>query len=204
MGRKRKASLPWCYYCEREFEDEKVLLLHQKAKHFKCGSCNKQYPNIGAMKSHALKSHGENVLKVRGVAWRGDGWAQRGWRRWARARGVTCARRTRAAAAVGCCARRSAPAASQKLCRACVRSSAALRACRTGAQREAGARQLRRQRGGHGRHPRRRVRGCARRAARGCHAPACANTTHAPKPWQPTLSAVCIIRARWGAHALPR
>jgi hypothetical protein len=69
MGRKRKAAaLPWCYYCEREFEDDKVLLLHQKAKHFKCGSCNKQFLNIGAMKSHALKSHGENVLKARARA----------------------------------------------------------------------------------------------------------------------------------------
>ena len=92
MGRKRKAALPFCYYCSREFEDEKVrrntrsaacvhsleqrrstraarcpqvLLQHQKAKHFRCGSCNKQWPNIGAMKLHALKSHGETVLKVR-------------------------------------------------------------------------------------------------------------------------------------------
>ena len=27
---------PWCYYCERTFADEKVLVDHQKAKHFKC------------------------------------------------------------------------------------------------------------------------------------------------------------------------
>jgi len=31
MG-KRKALRPWCYYCGRDFEDEKVLMLHQKAK----------------------------------------------------------------------------------------------------------------------------------------------------------------------------
>ena len=32
MGKKRKAAQSWCYYCEREFEDDKVLVLHQKAK----------------------------------------------------------------------------------------------------------------------------------------------------------------------------
>ena len=26
----------YCYYCDREFDDEKVLILHQTAKHFKC------------------------------------------------------------------------------------------------------------------------------------------------------------------------
>jgi hypothetical protein len=45
-----------------------VLLSHQKAKHFRCGSCNKQWPNIGAMKLHALKAHGETVLKARSAA----------------------------------------------------------------------------------------------------------------------------------------
>jgi ribosomal protein L34E len=65
MGRKRKASLPWCYYCGREFEDEKVLLLHQRAKHFRCGSCAKQFGNVGTMRTHALKAHGETVAKAR-------------------------------------------------------------------------------------------------------------------------------------------
>ena len=27
---------PWCYYCERDFDDLKILINHQKAKHFKC------------------------------------------------------------------------------------------------------------------------------------------------------------------------
>lgn len=35
MGRKRKKQAkPWCYYCNREFEDEKTLVQHQKARHF--------------------------------------------------------------------------------------------------------------------------------------------------------------------------
>ncbi|KAF8206171.1 hypothetical protein K438DRAFT_1904943 [Mycena galopus ATCC 62051] len=38
-GKKKNKNVirPWCWYCEREFEDEKVLMQHQKAKHFKCG-----------------------------------------------------------------------------------------------------------------------------------------------------------------------
>ncbi|EDW28739.1 GL18782 [Drosophila persimilis] len=43
MGRKKKkASKPWCWYCNREFDDEKILVQHQKAKHFKCHICHKK------------------------------------------------------------------------------------------------------------------------------------------------------------------
>ena len=65
MGRKRKAALPWCYYCGREFADERVLGAHQRSKHFKCGSCDRLCNSLPAMRHHALKAHGENVLKAR-------------------------------------------------------------------------------------------------------------------------------------------
>ena len=41
MTKKKRASEldAWCWYCDREFEDEKVLIEHQKAKHFKCSFC---------------------------------------------------------------------------------------------------------------------------------------------------------------------
>ena len=65
MGRKRKAALPWCYYCGREFSDERVLGSHQRSKHFKCGSCDRLCNSLPAMRHHALKAHGENVLKAR-------------------------------------------------------------------------------------------------------------------------------------------
>ena len=43
MGRKkRKFVKPWCWYCNREFEDEAVLIQHQKARHFKCHVCHKK------------------------------------------------------------------------------------------------------------------------------------------------------------------
>lgn len=41
MGRKKRGTIKkvvFCYYCDREFDDEKVLIQHQKAKHFKCMS----------------------------------------------------------------------------------------------------------------------------------------------------------------------
>ena len=35
-------SLILLRYCNREFDDEKVLVFHQKAKHFKCHICHKK------------------------------------------------------------------------------------------------------------------------------------------------------------------
>ena len=35
MGRKKKKyeeEKPWCFYCDREFDDEKILIQHQRAK----------------------------------------------------------------------------------------------------------------------------------------------------------------------------
>lgn len=43
MGRKKKRVIkPWCWYCNRDFDDEKILIQHQKAKHFKCHICHKK------------------------------------------------------------------------------------------------------------------------------------------------------------------
>ena len=43
MGRKKKKPCkPWCWYCNRIFDDEKILIQHQKAKHFKCHICHKK------------------------------------------------------------------------------------------------------------------------------------------------------------------
>jgi hypothetical protein len=35
MGRKSRKyeeAKPWCFYCDREFDDEKILIQHQRAK----------------------------------------------------------------------------------------------------------------------------------------------------------------------------
>lgn len=58
-GKKRKQPTveealqrPWCYYCERDFEDDGVLIGHQKAKHFKCDRCARRLNTAGGKQSH--------------------------------------------------------------------------------------------------------------------------------------------------------
>lgn len=65
MGKKKKraASKVWCYYCDREFDDEKILVQHQKAKHFKCHVCHKKLSTAGGMSIHVLQVHKETVSK---------------------------------------------------------------------------------------------------------------------------------------------
>jgi hypothetical protein len=70
-----KVLRPWCWYCEREFEDEKgpfdplslacmltskpcsVLMQHQKAKHFKCGLCPRRLNTAGGLAVHIQQVH---------------------------------------------------------------------------------------------------------------------------------------------------
>ncbi|KAK9268225.1 hypothetical protein L1049_010668 [Liquidambar formosana] len=66
MGKKKKrvSTKVWCYYCDREFDDEKILVQHQKAKHFKCHVCHKKLSTAGGMVIHVLQVHKEAVTKV--------------------------------------------------------------------------------------------------------------------------------------------
>ncbi|KAJ1860667.1 Protein SUPPRESSOR OF FRI 4, partial [Coemansia sp. RSA 2703] len=67
MGRKKNKQVvlkPWCWYCEREFEDEKILLTHQKAKHFKCHVCAKRLSTANGMVIHVAQVHKENIKRV--------------------------------------------------------------------------------------------------------------------------------------------
>ncbi|CAH9145736.1 unnamed protein product [Cuscuta epithymum] len=66
MGKKKKRTSDkvWCYYCDREFDDEKILVQHQKAKHFKCHVCQKKLSTAGGMAIHVLQVHKESVTKV--------------------------------------------------------------------------------------------------------------------------------------------
>lgn len=66
MGKKKKRGAVdkvWCYYCDREFEDEKILVQHQKARHFKCHVCHKKLSTAGGMAIHVLQVHKEQVTK---------------------------------------------------------------------------------------------------------------------------------------------
>ncbi|KAJ3053475.1 hypothetical protein HK097_004189 [Rhizophlyctis rosea] len=63
--KKKRAELkPWCWYCNREFEDEKVLINHQKAKHFKCNSCGKKLNTVGGLGVHMSQVHKETLTSV--------------------------------------------------------------------------------------------------------------------------------------------
>jgi hypothetical protein len=44
MGKKKKKNenKPWCYYCDRVFDDEAMLVQHQRHRHFKCPDCPKK------------------------------------------------------------------------------------------------------------------------------------------------------------------
>jgi len=68
MGRKRKEQSrflrPFCYYCDREFDDEFVLHQHQKARHFSCHVCRKKFSTAAAMATHVLQVHKEQIPKV--------------------------------------------------------------------------------------------------------------------------------------------
>jgi hypothetical protein len=55
---------PWCYYCERDFDDQKVLISHQKAKHFKCDNCNRRLNTAGGLQVHLQQVHKETLTAV--------------------------------------------------------------------------------------------------------------------------------------------
>lgn len=84
MGRKKKKSTkPWCWYvlilfwinfwliisryCNREFEDEKILIQHQKAKHFKCHICGKKLFTGPGLAIHCMQVHKETIDKIPGA-----------------------------------------------------------------------------------------------------------------------------------------
>ena len=68
MGRKkRKFVKPWCWYCNREFEDEAVLIQHQKARHFKCHVCHKKLftdPGLAIHMMQVFTNFTEIILKI--------------------------------------------------------------------------------------------------------------------------------------------
>ncbi|KFM25127.1 Zinc finger protein 207 [Auxenochlorella protothecoides] len=68
MVRKRRRQeedvKPWCFYCDREFQDEATLITHQKSKHFKCETCHKRLVTVRALAVHSLQ-----VMKP----WQGGG-----------------------------------------------------------------------------------------------------------------------------------
>lgn len=54
----------FCYYCDRNFDDEKVLILHQKARHFKCPTCHKKLSTVSGMLIHTQQVHKESLKSI--------------------------------------------------------------------------------------------------------------------------------------------
>ena len=48
---------PFCWYCDRSFDDEKILQNHQKACHFRCPTCRKRFSDGRAVAVHFEKVH---------------------------------------------------------------------------------------------------------------------------------------------------
>lgn len=48
-------SLTEFRYCNREFDDEKILIQHQKAKHFKCHICHKKLYTGPGLSIHCMQ-----------------------------------------------------------------------------------------------------------------------------------------------------
>ena len=70
MGRKKREKevllKPFCFYCDKEFEDATILHDHQKRRHFACleGSCNKKFSTASSMSTHMLQVHRRAITKV--------------------------------------------------------------------------------------------------------------------------------------------
>ena len=48
-------------YCERKFVDERVLVMHQKARHFKCDMCMKKLGSAIGLAVHQHQMHNKQL-----------------------------------------------------------------------------------------------------------------------------------------------
>ncbi|GAX84889.1 hypothetical protein CEUSTIGMA_g12310.t1 [Chlamydomonas eustigma] len=66
MGKKKKKNenKPWCYYCDRVFDDEAMLVQHQRHRHFKCPDCPKKLNTAQGLSTHAYQVHKTTINSV--------------------------------------------------------------------------------------------------------------------------------------------
>lgn len=84
MGKKKKkqeevaetAPKPFCYYCDKEFADERVLICHQLDKHFRCQECKAEAKGgpfahkkgrcetLAGLQIHMFKAHKMQITEV--------------------------------------------------------------------------------------------------------------------------------------------
>ncbi|BFZ64713.1 hypothetical protein YB2330_005865 [Saitoella coloradoensis] len=72
MGKKNKKQTqldellekPWCWYCDRTFDDLKILLNHQRSKHYQCEHCNRKLNTAGGLNVHVQQVHKETLTAI--------------------------------------------------------------------------------------------------------------------------------------------
>ena len=68
MGRKKRGVnvlKPFCYYCDKEFENANILLQHQKNRHFACKQCTRKFSTAASLCTHMNQvHHGSSIQKV--------------------------------------------------------------------------------------------------------------------------------------------
>ena len=60
MGRKKRSLdyvKPFCFYCDKAFNNEIMLHQHQKSVHFTCPRCKKKFPTSQNLKVHYHQEH---------------------------------------------------------------------------------------------------------------------------------------------------
>lgn len=55
---------PFCYYCDKEFENVNILLQHQKNRHFACKSCSRKFSTASSLCTHMKQVHTSSIQKV--------------------------------------------------------------------------------------------------------------------------------------------
>lgn len=67
MGRKSRHMVilkPFCYYCDKEFNNEIILHQHQKSRHFNCNICKKRFSTAPALETHMIQVHKNKLPRV--------------------------------------------------------------------------------------------------------------------------------------------
>jgi hypothetical protein len=54
----------WCWYCDRHFLDEKILITHQRCRHFKCPACPRKLNSPSGLLVHSAQVHKLTLDKV--------------------------------------------------------------------------------------------------------------------------------------------
>ena len=57
---------PWCYYCEKDFDDVNILQTHQREKHFACeNGCTRKLNTASGLQVHTQQVHKKTITQIR-------------------------------------------------------------------------------------------------------------------------------------------